>query len=163
MEWRMTLEQADRSEVLHGATWGLPVLHVHRGLGQVCHLPRLAAAAVPVDVRVAESHQPQGEVAALVALRVEAHGYDRYSSVAVGQLLHLPSKSVLKLVRQAAADAGAPQPDGRCGRMSAIPTSAAASHLTSKAALIRARPLCSLATARRCGSRGSSRPLPDRT
>src|SRR5215472_16173944 len=46
------------------------------------HFPGLASAAGPIDIGIAERHEPQREVAALEALGVEAHRHDRHIAVA---------------------------------------------------------------------------------
>src|SRR5689334_15640008 len=89
----------------------LPILQRDFRFRQTRDLPRLTATAIPVDVGVAERDEAQSEIATLVALRVEADRHDRRDLGAAGQLLHLARQPLLKLVRSAAADSDAPQPD----------------------------------------------------
>jgi hypothetical protein len=86
----------------------LPVLHVKFGLRQACHLPGLTTTAIPIDICIAECHEPQGEIAALIAFRVEADRHDWQCSITPGELLHLPGEPILILIRQGAADPSAP-------------------------------------------------------
>jgi hypothetical protein len=75
-EPRSNMPAAQPVRVTRGlARFLLPVLHHKIGFWQFRHLPCLGAAAVPVDLGVAERHQTQGEVTALKALRVPAHSH----------------------------------------------------------------------------------------
>ena len=72
-------------------------------LRQFSNLPRLPAAAVPVDPRIAERCETQGQIASIKALGVPADCNDRLAEIAAGQFGHLAAQAILGLVREAAA------------------------------------------------------------
>jgi hypothetical protein len=55
----------------------LPVLHVNCGLRQISHLPRLATAAIPVDVRVSKGSKPYSKIPPVEVLGVPADNNKR--------------------------------------------------------------------------------------
>ena len=101
-------ECADEARTANG---NLPVLHHELGLGQTRHLPSLAATAIPENMRVTERHEPKCKVAPIKALRVPTDCNDRLTEIATGQLDHLATQAILRLVGKAAAQTREFEPD----------------------------------------------------
>ena len=72
-------------------------------LRQLSNLPRLPAAAVPVDPLLAERCETQGQIASIKALGVPTDCDDRLAEIAAGQFGQLAAQAILHLVGEAAA------------------------------------------------------------
>src|SRR5262249_26647633 len=83
-----------------------PLLRIEIGLRQGRHLPCLAAAAIPVDMGIAQRDETERQIAPVEALRIPTNCNDRPVAVASSNVTHLAAKTCLRSIAEAATEPG---------------------------------------------------------